>query len=59
MEHQVNRFMGGDYNIAGFWWVMKDTIGTGRGCANLHLLYQRTRQVLMGHHERPIYEFHW
>jgi len=25
---------------------------------NLHLLYQRTRQVLMAHQERPIYEFH-
>jgi hypothetical protein len=23
------------------------------------LLYQRTRQVLMAHQERPIYEFHW
>jgi hypothetical protein len=22
-------------------------------------LYQRTRQVLMAHQERPIYEFHW
>jgi hypothetical protein len=59
MEHQVNRFMGCDYNIEGFWRVMKDTIGAGRYFANLHLLYQRTRQVLMAHHERPIYEFHW
>src|SRR5262249_61051793 len=24
-----------------------------------HQLYQRTRQVLMAHQERPIYEFHW
>jgi hypothetical protein len=43
----------------GFWRVMKDTIGAGRCVANLHLLYQRTRQVLMAHQERPIYEFHW
>lgn len=45
--------------IEGFWRVMKDTIGAGRCFANLHLLYQRTRQVLMAHQERPIYEFHW
>jgi DDE superfamily endonuclease len=45
--------------IEGFWRVMKDTIGARRYFANLHLLYQRTRQVLMAHHERPIYEFHW
>jgi hypothetical protein len=43
----------------GFWRVMKDTIGAGRCFANLHLLYQRTRQVLMAHQERPIYAFHW
>jgi transposase len=43
----------------GFWRVLKDTSGAGRCLANLHLLYQRTRQVLMAHHERPIYEFHW
>ena len=59
MEHQVNRFMGCDYNIEGFWRVMKDTIGAGRCFPNLHQLYQRTRQVLMAHQERPIYEFHW
>jgi len=59
MEHQVNRFMGCDYNIEGFWRVMKEKIGAGRCFANLQLLYQRTRQVLMGHHERPIYAFHW
>ena len=59
MEHQVNRFMGCDYNIEGFWRVMKDIIGAGRCFANLHLLYQRTRHVLMAHQERPIYEFHW
>jgi hypothetical protein len=59
MEHQVNRFMGCDYNIEGFWRVMKDGIGAGRCFADLHLLYHRTRQVLMAHHERPIYEFHW
>ena len=45
--------------IEGFWRVMKDTIGAGRCFADLHLLYQRTRQVLMAHQERPIYEFHW
>ena len=45
--------------IEGFWRGMKDAIGAGRGCANLHQLYHRTRQVLMAHHERPIYEFHW
>jgi hypothetical protein len=45
--------------IEGFWRVMKDTIGAGRWFADLHLLYQRTRQVLMAHQERPIYEFHW
>jgi transposase len=45
--------------IEGFWRVMKDAIGAGRGFADLHLLYQRTRQVLMAHHERPIYAFHW
>ena len=57
MEHQVNRFMGCDYNIEGFWRVMKDTSGAGRCFADLHLFYQRTRQVLMAHHERPISTF--
>jgi hypothetical protein len=59
MEHQVNRFMGCDYNIEGVWRVLKDTIGAGRCFADLHLLYQRTRQVLMAHQERPIYTFRW
>ena len=45
--------------IEGFWRVMKDCIGAGRCFADLQLLYQRTRQVLMAHQERPIYEFHW
>jgi transposase len=45
--------------IEGFWRVMKDTIGAGRCFADLPLLYQRTRQVLMAHYEQPIYEFHW
>jgi transposase len=45
--------------IEGFWRAMKDAISAGRAFAHLHLLYQRTRQVLMAHHERPIYEFHW
>ena len=45
--------------IEGFWRVMKDTIGAGRCFPDLRQLYQRTRQVLMAHQERPIYEFHW
>jgi len=45
--------------IEGFWRVMKDKIGAGRCFPDLHQLYQRTRQVLMAHQERPIYEFHW
>src|SRR5262249_37843475 len=45
--------------IEGFWRLMKDTLGAGRCFADLHLLYQRTRHVLMAHQERPIYEFHW
>lgn len=45
--------------IEGFWRVMKTAIGAGRCFPNLQQLYQRTRQVLMAHHERPIYEFHW
>ncbi len=40
--------------IEGFWRVMQDTIGAGRCCAHLHRFYQRTRQVLMTHQERPI-----
>ena len=38
---------------------MKDTSGAGQYFADLPLLYQRTRQVLMAPHERPTYEFHW
>ena len=45
--------------IEGFWRVRKDTIGAGRYFADLRRLYQRTRQVLMAHQERPIYAFHW
>jgi DDE superfamily endonuclease len=45
--------------IAGVWRVMKDTIGAGRGCSPLQQLDWRTRQVLMAHQERPIYELHW
>ena len=45
--------------IEGFWRVMKDAIGAGRCFRDLPALYQRTRQVLMAHQERPIYEFHW
>ena len=58
MEHQVNRFMGCDYNIEAFWRVMKDAIGAGRCFPDLPQLSHRTRQVLMAHQERPIYEFH-
>jgi transposase-like protein len=50
---------GDKWHLEGFWRVMKDTIGAGRCFADLHLLYQRARQVLMAHQERPIYEFHW
>ena len=59
MEHQVNRFMGCDYNIEGAWRVLKDRIGAGRYLPDLHQLYQRTRCVRMAHQERPIYEFPW
>ena len=45
--------------IEGCWRVMKDAIGAGRCFRDLSALYQRTRQVLMAHQERPIYEFHW
>jgi hypothetical protein len=45
--------------LEGFWRAMKDTIGAGRCFAELHLLYKRTRQVLMAHQERPIYAFRW
>jgi transposase len=45
--------------IEGFWRVMKDAIGAGRCFGDLTQLYQRTRQVLRAHQERPIYEFHW
>jgi hypothetical protein len=45
--------------IEGFWRVMKDAIGAGRCFRDLPALYQRTRQVLLAHQERPIYEFHW
>ena len=44
--------------IEGVWRVMKDAIGAGRCFANLPLFYPRTRQVLMAHHERPLYAFH-
>jgi transposase len=45
--------------IEGFWRRMKEVIGAGRCFENLHQLYQRTRQVLIAHQERPIYEFSW
>jgi hypothetical protein len=59
MEHQVNRFMGCDYNIEGFWRVLKDRIGAGRGLPDRPQLSQRTRRVLTDHQARPIYAFHW
>ena len=58
MEHQGKSFMGCDYNIEGFWRVMKGAIGAGRCFDDLGQLYKRTRQVLMAHQERPIYAFH-
>jgi DDE superfamily endonuclease len=45
--------------IEGFWRAMKDAIGAGRCLRDLPLLYQRTRQVLMAHQQRPLYEFSW
>ena len=45
--------------IEGFWRVMKDRIGAGRGFPDPQQLYQRVRRVLMDHHEQPIYTFHW
>jgi DDE superfamily endonuclease len=45
--------------LEGFWRVMQDAIGAGRCFPALHQLYQRTRQVLIAHQERPICEFHW
>jgi len=45
--------------IEGFWRRMKEVMGAGRCFEDLHQLYQRTRQVLMAHQERPIYEFSW
>jgi hypothetical protein len=45
--------------IEGFWRRMKEVIGARRCFENLHQLYRRTRQVLMSHQERPIYEFSW
>ena len=51
--------MGCDYNIEGFWRVLKDAIGAGRCFGDLHQLYHRTRRVLMAHHERPMYAFRW
>jgi transposase len=45
--------------IEGFWRVMKDAIGAGRCFRDLAHLYKRTREVLMAHQERPIYDFHW
>jgi hypothetical protein len=45
--------------IAGFWRARKEAMGAGRCFHALPQLYQRTRQVLMAHQERPIYACHW
>ena len=45
--------------IEGFWRRLKEVIGAGRCFGDLQQLYRRTRQVLMAHQERPIYEFSW
>jgi hypothetical protein len=45
--------------LEGFWRVLKDGIGAGRCFADLLLLSQRTRQVLMAPQEQPLYAFHW
>ena len=45
--------------IEGFWRVRKDAMGTGRDFRDLPDLYQRTRQVLLAHQERPLYKFPW
>ena len=68
LEHYHNKFRfhflpahcGHHLNpIEGFWRVMKDAIGAGRCFGDLQQLYWRTRQVLIAHQERPLYEFHW
>jgi hypothetical protein len=45
--------------IEGCWRGMQDALGAGRCFSALQQLSWRTRQGLMGHQERPIYEFHW
>ena len=45
--------------IEGFWRRMKEVIGARQCFEDLHQLYQRTRQVLDAHQQRPIYEFSW
>ena len=50
--HPLNR-------IEGFGRGMQDTSSAGRCFGDLPQLSQRTRRVLMAHHERPIYAFHW
>jgi len=58
--YSASNFAGAALNpIEGFWRVMKDAINAGRCFRDLRQLYQRTRQVLMAHQERPIDEFHW
>ena len=59
MEHQVDCFMGCDYNIEGFWRVLQDKMGTGRGFLDLQQLSWRVRHVLMGHQEQPISALRW
>jgi transposase len=45
--------------LEGFWRVLKTAMSAGRCFSERSQLYQRTRQVLMAHQERPSYEFHW
>jgi hypothetical protein len=45
--------------MEGFWQRMKEVMGAGRCFANLQQLYERTRQVLMAHQERPMYACSW
>ena len=45
--------------IDGFWRVMEDAMGAGRGFHERVQRYKRPRQVLLAHHERPMYALHW
>jgi hypothetical protein len=45
--------------LEGFWRVLQDRSGAGRGLPELPQLYQRTRRGLTDHQARPIDAFHW